>query len=76
MTLPPGPEVLAAPKRRKITEIGGSEESTFLQDFDKPHYVIITFSKSDISLTGTKTAVSDFHRKYFKLEKLRTSNIY
>ncbi|MEM1218017.1 MAG: hypothetical protein AAGH79_03865 [Bacteroidota bacterium] len=60
----------------KVTEVGGSEESQFLQDFDKPHYVIITFSKSDISLTGTKTAVSDFHRKYFKLEKLRTSNIY
>jgi len=39
------------------------------------HYMLIALN-ADASLTDAKAAISDFNRKYFKLEKLRITNIY
>ena len=50
-------------------------ESIYKVEADKLHYIIIAFNK-DVSLTDNKAKVSDYNRKYHKLDKLRISNIY
>lgn len=52
-----------------------AQESVYKTEPEKLHYIIIAFNK-DVSLTDNKAKVSDFNRKYHKLDKLRISNIY
>ena len=52
-----------------------AQASVYKSEPDKLHYIIIAFNK-DVSLTDNKAKVSDFNRKYHKLDKLRISNIY
>lgn len=40
------------------------------------HYVLIVFKDQDVDLNANKIKVSDFNEKYFKLDRLRISNIY
>lgn len=61
-------------------KIGGEtlEEETdeFKLDDDKLHYFIVVLLNNTIQLNDAKTAVSDFNRQFYKLEKLRISNVY
>jgi tetratricopeptide (TPR) repeat protein len=54
-----------------------AEESSgqFQLEDDKLHYIIIVFKK-DVSLDDSKVIVSDFNRKYHKLDNLKISNVY
>lgn len=51
------------------------EDSKFKHEADKLHYVLVVFN-GEVNLNDAKVAVSDYHRKYHKLDKLRVSNIY
>lgn len=63
-------------------KIGGEtlEEEEGVEAFkaedDKLHYFIVALQNNTIKLNDAKTAVSDFNRQYYKLEKLRISNVY
>lgn len=50
-------------------------QSPFKIEYETIHYIIVAFDGS-IDLTQAKVAVSDFNKQYYKLEKLRISNIY
>ncbi|MCP3933539.1 MAG: tetratricopeptide repeat protein [Bacteroidetes bacterium] len=51
-------------------------ESRFKADQEKLHYIMIIFDDPEVRLTDAKAKVSDYHRQYHKLDKLRISNIY
>ncbi len=51
------------------------EDSKFTHEADKMHYVLVVFD-GEVNLNDAKVSVSDYHRKYHKLDKLRVSNIY
>jgi tetratricopeptide (TPR) repeat protein len=57
------------PGNKKATERGYKVGDNQL------HYIIIAFDK-DASLTDNKAKVSNYNRKFHKLDKLRISNIY
>ena len=40
------------------------------------HYILIAFKDPNADLNTSKIKVSDFNEKYFKLDRLRISNIY
>ncbi len=55
---------------------GGADAGTYKYEEDKLHYIVIVFDDSEVSLTDVKVKVSDYHKKYHNLDKLRISNIY
>jgi tetratricopeptide (TPR) repeat protein len=57
----------------QTAEVGG--DIPFEMEPNKLHYIIIVFNE-DISLNDMKNKVSDYNRKYHKLDKLRISNVY
>lgn len=52
------------------------EASTYKVEADDVHYVLVVFSNTDVDLNAAKNAVSDYNRKYSKLESLRLANIF
>jgi tetratricopeptide (TPR) repeat protein len=56
-------------------ELKEGEESPYEIEFDKLHYMIVVFDNK-INLARAKADVSDYHKKFHKLDKLRISNIY
>ena len=52
------------------------DETEFTMEDDKLHYVLVIFNDSSASLTESKAKVSDYNRKFHRLDKLRISNIY
>jgi len=50
-------------------------ESPFKVEENKLHYMLVVLDK-DVNMNDAKIGVSDYNRKYHKLEKLRISNIY
>jgi tetratricopeptide (TPR) repeat protein len=62
-------------------KIGGEtlkkeNETVFKVEDKKLHYFIVALKNSTIKLSDAKADVSDFNRKYHKLDKLRISNVY
>ena len=56
---------------------GAKEElEKFKYEEDKLHYVIVAFDSKDIDLNQCKIAVSDYHQKYHKLDRIRVSNLF
>ena len=51
------------------------DASKFIVEFDKVHYIIVTFADKDISLTETRNAITSFNSDFFSSAKLRSSNI-
>jgi tetratricopeptide (TPR) repeat protein len=72
-------EILRILGVRGATLPGGVSEEGGTYDFefkDKAlHYVIIVFNE-DIKLNQQKIVVSDYNRKYHKLDKIRISNVF
>jgi tetratricopeptide (TPR) repeat protein len=56
-------------------ELEEGEESPYEIEFDKLHYMIVVFDNK-INLARAKADVSDYHKKFHNLDKLRISNIY
>ncbi|MBC6995967.1 tetratricopeptide repeat protein [Neolewinella lacunae] len=52
--------------------IGGG----FKESMKEAHYLIIVFDKEDTDLNAAKVAVSEFNNKYYKLDRLRVTNVY
>ena len=52
-----------------------SGETKFVFEPEETHYIIIALEPS-ASLTDAKVVVSDFNKKYYKLENLRITNIF
>jgi tetratricopeptide (TPR) repeat protein len=50
------------------------EEQTYAYEPEDKHYIIVVLKSND-ALEKAKVQLSDFHLKYFKLDKLRVSNI-
>ncbi len=53
-----------------------AEESPYTYEPKKLHYFIVVLDGNSIKLTDAKADVSDFNRQYYKLDKLRISNVY
>ncbi len=51
-------------------------ENTFKIEDNKMHYCIVVLSGKNIKLSNAKASVSDYHRQYHKLDKLRVANVY
>ncbi|MEM1322942.1 MAG: tetratricopeptide repeat protein [Bacteroidota bacterium] len=58
------------------TKADGDASSRFKVEDKKVHYFIVVLEKGSIKLTDAKNAVSNYNRKYHKLDRLRISNIY
>jgi tetratricopeptide (TPR) repeat protein len=56
-------------------ESTAADDGNFIFEPDEAHYIIIALTP-DASLTDAKVVVSDFNRKYYKLENLRITNIF
>ena len=65
-----------------VDEVAGSSKSgdggtsKYKLDDGKVHYFIVVLEKGNIKLTDAKNSVSNYNKKYHKLERLRISNIY
>ncbi len=57
---------------------GGAREEIqqYKAEDEDLHYVLIVFKDPNVDLNAVKVGVSDFNEKYFKLDRLRISNIY
>jgi len=53
----------------------GAKKDLFKTEPNRLHYIIVVFN-GDVKLNKAKIAVSDYNRRFHKLEKLRISNIY
>ena len=51
-------------------------ENTYKVEDNKMHYCIVVLKDNSIRLTDAKAAVSDYHKQYHKLDKLRIANVY
>jgi len=54
----------------------GDEKSKYKVEDNKVHYFIVVLDKGGIKLTDAKNTVSNYNKKYHKLDRLRISNIY
>ncbi len=54
----------------------GPDQSNFKLQDNKVHYFIVVLEAGSIKLEEAKVAVSNYNRKYHRLDKLRISNIY
>ncbi len=51
-------------------------ESAYKVEDKKMHYCIVVLKNNSIKLTEAKAAVSDYHRQFHKLDKLKIANVY
>ena len=49
---------------------------TYSLDMEQVHYFVIAIKNNSVKLADAKAKVSDFHREFYKLDRLRISNIY
>ena len=54
----------------------GDGKSKYKVEDNKVHYFIVVLEKGGIKLTDAKNKVSNYNKKYHKLDRLRISNIY
>ncbi|MEL6865756.1 MAG: tetratricopeptide repeat protein [Bacteroidota bacterium] len=69
-------EILRLLTGKNITDAGVTTDSKFKVEKNKVHYFIVILKNSSIKLSDAKIAVSNYHREYHKLDRLRISNIY
>jgi tetratricopeptide (TPR) repeat protein len=60
------------PGRGKAGAGGGN----FKESMDEIHYILITFTDPEIKLNDIKVELADYHEKYHKLDRLRSTPIY
>ena len=48
----------------------------FKYDPDNMHYVVVSYNSSSVSVNQAKIAFSNFNNKFFRLERLKVSNIF
>jgi len=75
-------EILRLLGEKTATGPGNKKESDkkegagrYTVDDDRLHYMVVVFNES-VKLTDAKIKISDYHKKFNKLDKLRLSNIY
>ncbi len=77
---PDTPEETRAKEILRFFEGGGGEEDpkndVYVTEDDKLHYSIILLKDKGIKLDDAKIAVSNFNTKYYRLQRLRISNIF
>lgn len=54
----------------------GTATGKFKAEPNASHYFIVVIDGNSVRLTDSKNKVSDYHKKYHKLDRLRISNIY
>ncbi len=52
------------------------DDGPFKIEDEKIHYALVVINDQNIKLTDAKIEVSNYHRKYHKLDKLKISNIF
>ena len=48
----------------------------FKESFAELHYLLIVFDRPDANLNDAKVSVSEYNKKYAKLERIRITNVY
>ena len=54
---------------------GGEASKKFSLEDDKLHYIIVSFD-GDVKINDKKNSISDFNKKFYKLEKLRITPLF
>ncbi|MEO1628477.1 MAG: tetratricopeptide repeat protein, partial [Bacteroidota bacterium] len=67
---------LLSTKAEDDGKVKSGSEAKFKAEDKAVHYFIIVLKKKSVKLSAAKNAVSDYNRKYHKLDRLRISNIY